>query len=80
MSKNRFCKIPQSVHKNVKFRYFAKVIKYSKSPDRVLQSYILYVHMFKFEIFSGVFAEHFAKIANLTLMFTHRTHRNLKTR
>ena len=36
MSKNRFREISLSVHKIVKFEYFAKVIIYSKSPDHVL--------------------------------------------
>ena len=36
MSKNRFREISLSVHKIAKFKYFAKVIIYSKSPDHVL--------------------------------------------
>ena len=36
MSKNRFREISLSVHKIVKFEYFAKVIIYSKSPDDML--------------------------------------------
>ena len=34
------------VHKIAKFRYFAKVITYSKSPDHVLQSYIYNMFIF----------------------------------
>ena len=40
MGKNKFSEICQSVHKIAKFKYFAKVITYSKSPYHVLQSYI----------------------------------------
>ena len=36
MSKNRFREISLSVHKIAKFKYFTKVIIYSKSPDHVL--------------------------------------------
>ena len=36
MSKNRFREISLSVHKIAKFKYFAKVIIYSKSPEHVL--------------------------------------------
>ena len=36
MSKNRFREISLSVHRIAKFKYFAKVIIYSKSPDHVL--------------------------------------------
>ena len=36
MSKNRFREISLSVHKIAKFKYFAKVIIYSKSPDHLL--------------------------------------------
>ena len=36
MSKNRFREISLSVHKIAKFKYFAKVIIYLKSPDHVL--------------------------------------------
>ena len=36
MSKIRFREISLSVHKIAKFKYFAKVIIYSKSPDHVL--------------------------------------------
>ena len=36
----KFREIFKSVHKIAKFKYFAKVITYSKSPDYVLQSYI----------------------------------------
>ena len=36
MSKNRFLEISLSVHKISKFKYFAKVIIYLKSPDHVL--------------------------------------------
>ena len=36
MSKNRFREISLSVHKIAKFKCFAKVIIYSKSPDHVL--------------------------------------------
>ena len=36
MSKNRFREISLSVHKIAKFKYFAKVIIYSKYPDHVL--------------------------------------------
>ena len=39
-SKNRFREISLNVHKIAKFKYFTKVITYSKSPDYVLQSYI----------------------------------------
>ena len=35
-SKNRFREISLSVHKIAKFKYFPKVIIYSKSPDHVL--------------------------------------------
>ena len=36
MSKKRFREISSSVHKIAKFKYFAKIIIYSKSPDHVL--------------------------------------------
>ena len=36
MSKNRFREISLSAHKLAKFKYFAKVIIFSKSPDHVL--------------------------------------------
>ena len=36
MSKNRFREISLNVHKIAKFKYFAKGIIYSKSPDHVL--------------------------------------------
>ena len=39
LAKTDFTKF-SSVYKIAKFRYFAKVITYSKSPDHVLQSYI----------------------------------------
>ena len=39
-NKNRFREISLSVRKIAKFKKFAKVITYSKSPDYVLQSYI----------------------------------------
>ena len=47
MSKNRFLQISESIHKIAKFKYFAKVITYSKFPDQVLQSYIYkYIHIY----------------------------------
>ena len=42
MNYNIFRKNHKTVHKIVKFKYFAKVITYSKSQDQLLQNYVYY--------------------------------------
>ena len=45
MVKNVFCENHKSIHKIAKFRYFTKVITYSKSPDHMLQKYLCCLHV-----------------------------------
>ena len=50
-AKTNFAKFLKVFIKSRKFKYFVKIITYSKSPDYVLQSYISYVYILKVLIF-----------------------------
>ena len=65
MSINRFREIPKSVHRIAKFRYFAKVITYSKFPYHVLQGYSYFKSL---TFFSEAIAEPLRSISRKLLL------------